>query len=405
MLSKGTIYGKVSRFIAAAMATLAMVGGGLLVWAHLSEPGRGYLLCGTGLCGSAPPTIESEPTNPFGWSDLAEERASNGDIAGAREAFARSVGLGPNIPPVLIRVVNFEVANGELGRAVPHLRHILELTSAYDSLVFRYLSRSSLGAERILGGVIPDPGKGSAEELARRTRVAGGHARAPDGDTRPKGDAGRAWAAYLMAERRPEAETAVEWLQKRGAVTPELRNQWIEYLVQSRKQYQKALETWAAAQGEPGYPGKNRIYDGRFVRDRTGGRMDWALTANPHVAAKLGDGLTLTFDGMENTAYGHLSQQTYLPAGRWRFSAEAEAQGLTTDQRPYFRIHDTWDPRRLDVSTDMAPGRMAVDFTSPAGGSWVTVTLLRRRSEKFDNKIRGTLQVREVRIGGANGGT
>lgn len=157
-------------------------------------------------------------------------------------------------------------------------------------------------------------------------------------------------------------QMAVEWLRKRGAVTPELRNR-----------------------------GKNRIYDGQFVSERAGGRMD------SHVAA-------LTFDGRENTAYGHLSQQTYLPVGRWRFSAEVEAQGLTTDQRMYFRIHDTWDPRRLAVSTDMAPARMAVDFTSPAGGSWVTVTLLRRLSEKFDNKIRGTLRVREVRIGGANGG-
>lgn len=375
-----------------------MLGGGLLVWAYISQPGRGYL-CGIGLCGPVLPTIASEPTNPFGWSALAEDRASNGDIGGAREAFARSVGLGPNIPPVLIRVVNFEVVNGELGRAVPHVRRILELTSAYDSLVFRYLSRSSLGAGRILSDAIPDPGNGSAEELARR-----GSARAADGDIRPQGDAGRAWAAYLIAERRPEAEEAVEWLRKRGGVTPELRNQWIEYLVQNRKQYREALEIWAAAQGEPGYPSKNRLYDGRFVRERTGGRMDWTLAANSHVAAKLGDGLTLTFDGMENTAYGHLSQQTYLPAGRWRFTAEVEAQGLTTDQRPYFRIHDTWDPRRLDVSTDMAPGQMAVDFTSPGGGSWVTVTLLRRRSEKFDNKIRGTLRVREVRIGGANGG-
>ena len=401
------------RLIAVAIAALALFGGGLLAWAHLlsepgrghPEPGRGHLLCGIGLCGPTPPTIASEPTNPFGWSDLAEERASNGDIGGAREAFARSVGLGSRIPPVLIRVINFEFVNGELGRAVPHLRQILELTSVYDNLVFRYLSRSSLGAERILSEVIPDPGKGSAEELARRGRVTGGHARAPDGDIRPKGDAGRAWAAYLMAERRPEAEAAVEWLEKSGAVTAELRNQWIEYLVQNGKQYQKALETWAAAQREPGYPSKNRIYDGRFVRGRTGGRVDWTLTANSHVATKLGDGLTLTFDGLENTDYGHLSQQTYLPAGRWRFSAEVKAHGLTTDQRPYFRIHDTWDPRRLDVSTDMAPGQMAVEFTSPGGGSWVTVTLMRRQSEKFDNKIRGTLQVREVRIGGANGGT
>ncbi len=79
------------------------------------------------------------------------------------------------------------------------------------------------------------------------------------------------------------------WLQERGAV-----------------------ETWAAAQIEPGYPAKNRVLDGRFVRPRTQGRLAWTLTANAPVKAPVGD-------------------------------------GLATDQRPYFRIDDTFAaPRRLD---------------------------------------------------------
>ena len=345
-------------------------------------------------------TSVTEPTNPFGWSDLAESLASNGDVTGAREAFAQSVRLGPKVPPILIRVVNFEVANGKLEHAVPQIRQILELTNVYDNLVFRYLSRSGMESARILAEVIPDPGKGSGTALAQRTRTAGGHASAPEGDGRPKGDAGRAWAAYLLSERRPEAEVVYEWLQERGAVTAELRNRWVEYLVIVRKQYARAVETWAAAQIEPGYPAKNRVFDGRFVRPRTQGRLDWTVTAHAHVEATMGHGLTLRFDGMENTAYGHLTQQTFLPSGRWRFTAEAEANGLTTDQRPYFRIYDTFDPRRLDASTVMTPERMAVDLTAPPGGSWITIVLLRRQSEKFDNKIQGTLRVRDVRIAG-----
>jgi hypothetical protein len=126
--------------------------------------------------------------------------------------------------------------------------------------------------------------------------------------------------------------------------------------------------------------------------------MDWAIATHSHVVAQTGSGLTVTFDGMENMAYGHVTQQTYLPAGRWRFTADAEARDLTTDQRPYFRIYDAIDPRRLDVSTEMAPERMEVDFTVPDAGSWVAVSLFRRQSGKFDSKIRGTLQIREVKI-------
>lgn len=386
------------RVIALAMAVFAMIGGGLVAWVHSVETAQDDLLCRVGLCASVAPTTTTEPTNPFGWSDLAESLAASGEIEKARQAFAQSVRLGPNIPPILIRVVNFEVANGELDRSVPNLRHILELTPVYDNLAFRYLLRSTLSAERILHDVIPDPGTGSAVELARRVNGAKGHASAPDSDARPRGEAARSWVAYLMAERRPETERAMNWLQERGGVTADLRNQWIEYLVQVRKSYPQAMEIWAAAHREPGYPANNRLFDGRFVRERTGGRLDWILTPHPHVAAKMGNGLTLIFDGMENIAYGHLTQQTFVPPGRWRFTADVEAKDLTTDQRPYFRIYDTFDPRRLDASTEMAPEPMIVDFTSPESGSWVSVTLLRRQSAKFDNKIKGTMHIREVRI-------
>ncbi len=83
-----------------------------------------------------------------------------------------------------------------------------------------------------------------------------------------------------------------------------------------RKQYARAIETWAAAQIEPGYLAKNRVFDRRFVRPRTQGRLDWTLTANAHVEATVVDGLTLRFDGMENTAYRHLTHRTFLPSGR-----------------------------------------------------------------------------------------
>jgi hypothetical protein len=393
------------RAIGIWLGSMTLIGGGILVFSNLAELPSDHVFCRAGFCAPGPPTVATEPNNPFGWCDLAESKAVAGDLTGARAAFARAVGLGPNVPPVLIRVVNFEVANGDLERVLPHLRHILELTPAYDGIAFRYLVRGRVGLDRVLSEVLPDPGVGSAAELAKKVRTGSGHASAPDGESRPRGDAARAWLAYLIADRHPEVERAWRWLDQRGGVTPELRNQWVEYLVTVTKEYPKALEAWATAYPEDGYPTENRLFNSRFARERTGGRMDWSLSTHPHVAAKLGEGITLTFDGMDNTAYAHLSQQTFLPAGRWRFDAEAEGNGLTTNKRPYFRISDTFDPRRLDVSTPMAPDRMAVDFTVPPGGSWITVALLRQQSEKFDNKIGGTLRIRQVRIGGANGGT
>ena len=387
------------RLIPLALALLSVMGGGLLAWSRLAELPGDHALCRMGFCETGPPTVASEPLNPFSWSDLAESKAAAGDIAGARESFARSVLLGPNVAPVLIRFVNFEVANGELERTVPTLRHILELTSAYDSVIFRYLVRSQVPLDRVLTDVIPDPGKGSAEVAAARARAIAAHAALPDGEARPRGEAARGWVAYLIADRHPEAPKAYRSLAERGGITPDLRNQWIAYLVGVRKEYPAALEAWAEAHKQDGYPAKNRIFNPKFEGAKPSGRMDWSISRHEHATTKTGGGLTVTFDGKDNLAYGHVTQQTYLAAGRWRFEAVAEADGLTTDQRPFFRINDAFDARRLDVSTPMAPERMAAEFTVPAGGSWVSITLQRRQSEKFDNKIAGTLRLKEVRLG------
>ena len=312
--------------------------------------------------------------------------------------------LGPHIPPVLIRVVNFEVANGELHRTVPQLRHILELTTVYDSVIFRYLVRARMDPVKVLTDVIPDPGEGSGDAAVKRQIAIATHAALPDGEERPRGDASRAWVSYLIAERHEGAGKAYAALAARGGITPDLRSQWIEYLVGVRKDYQGAFNTWAEANREAGYPGTNLIFDSRFQREKPMGRMGWTVSFHEHVETRRANGLELTFDGKDNVAYAHVNQQTYLTPGRWRFSAKADAEKLTTDRRPYFRIYDTADPRRLDASTPMAPEPLTVDFTVPAGGSWVAVTLERRQSEKFDNKIAGTLRLREVRLEMVNGG-
>lgn len=386
------------RLIPLALALLSVIGGSLLAWTRLAELPKEHALCRMGFCEPAAPTIATEPLNPFAWSDLAESKATSGDITGARSDFARSVQLGPHIAPVLIRVVNFEVANGELERTVPLLRHILELTPAYDSVIFRYLVRSRMPLDRIQTDVIPDPGKGSAELAVARAKAIAAHAALPDGDARPRGEAARGWLAYLIANRHPEAPNVYRSLAERGGITPDLRNQWLEYLVAVRKDYQEALNVWAEAHKQEGYPDRNRIFNPKFEGPKPGGRMDWAISNHEHATARIEAGLTLTFDGKDNLAYGHVSQQTYLQPGRWKFEAIAEANGLTTDQRPYFRIADIADARRLDVSTPMAPERMEVEFNVPTGGSWVSITLQRRQSEKFDNKLAGTLRLKEVRL-------
>jgi hypothetical protein len=75
----------------------------------------------------------------------------------------------------------------------------------------------------------------------------------------------------------------------------------------------------------------------------------------------------------------------------------------TTDQRPFFRIFDPGDPGHLSVETGAveetaAKSRIGVEFTVTGAAEPVAVELNRRPSERFDNRISGTLHVYQVSL-------
>jgi hypothetical protein len=95
-------------------------------------------------------------------------------------------------------------------------------------------------------------------------------------------------------------------------------------------------------------------------------------------------------------------QFTVVPPGRYRLSAEVSSENLTTDQGIFFRIFDPANPDRLHAES--AP------ILGTVGKSWITVDLTvsgtealaiqleRRPSERFDNRISGTLHIHQVSL-------
>ena len=78
-------------------------------------------------------------------------------------------------------------------------------------------------------------------------------------------------------------------------------------------------------------------------------------------------------------------------------------EGLTTDQGPMVRLYDVEEPKRLAVQTEMFRGSagrrtITLDFVVPPGSRLVAFQLERRPSEKFDNKIAGTLHLYRVSL-------
>ena len=76
--------------------------------------------------------------------------------------------------------------------------------------------------------------------------------------------------------------------------------------------------------------------------------FDWMLTPPASVELTRQDGLQIRFSGTDNVDFSQVRQFTTARAGRYRFSAEVQADGLTTDQRPFFHIFDPVHPKRLE---------------------------------------------------------
>jgi len=132
--------------------------------------------------------------------------------------------------------------------------------------------------------------------------------------------------------------------------------------------------------------------------------FDWTLGSSPAVAVTPSAiGLLVSFAGTENVAFSGVRQFTVVPPGRYRFSAEVSSDNLTTDQGPFFRIFDPADSGRLNVETGTIVGTVmrswiGVEFTVTRGTEALAVHLERRPSQRFDNRIGGTLYIHQVSL-------
>ena len=94
----------------------------------------------------------------------------------------------------------------------------------------------------------------------------------------------------------------------------------------------------------------------------------------------------------------------FLPEGRYRLQAWMRSEGLTTDQGVGLRVVSQDGSLKLDVKTNSVLGTsdwLVVEavFDVPVGGGLVRLLVARKPSLKFDNLVRGTVWVDDVRVG------
>jgi hypothetical protein len=328
--------------------------------------------------------LAGDPASPYRWCDLGDALVVAGDLDRARFSFTRALELGTNLPPVLLRVADFDFGVEERQEALASAARILRLTSEYDGAVFQSYDWANLPAAEILDRGLP-PGKRAAQ----------------------------AWFQHAL-ESRPAADADAGWtrLMRHGFVDDGLASTYIDFLAK-KSAYRTAAEAWAAYLGDRAgeYPNGNALFNGGFESAPTGAILDWrfepaagADVARDFAVRRSGKtSLRLSFKGVENLDFHHVSQTASVTRGRYRFQAWIRTEGITTDEGVRFHIFDSESPARLDTSTDAAPAtspwtKLETAFEVPKETTAVKVEIIRRPSLKFDNKIEGTAWVDDVSL-------
>jgi hypothetical protein len=318
--------------------------------------------------------LNEDPANPLVWCTYGEFLAKSGDAGKATAVFDHAMSLGPDMPPALMRGVNFYFNHGQPAKALPLAGRILAETSVFDGAIFSDFRAARLPVSTLLGTGVPN--------IAR---------------------AARAWLDWLR-DNGSDADLSETWvwmqrnrlLDQRSAVNA-VSTLW------SRKSFRTAQNLWLSWIGPDhgNYPEPEELWNTAFQDQPAGGPFDWTLDPPPSVTLSRKDGLEVRFSGTDNVAFSGVRQGAVVRPGRYRFIAEIEAAGLTTDQNPFFHIFDPTNPGTVHVESQPFRGtvprsRITLELSVPASTRALMVQLERRPSERFDNKIEGTLHVYQV---------
>ena len=368
------------------LITIASVG------IDLTRPQSRGTLCSWGLCrsdqmfasidaqGITPASmgmlLDQDSSNPLVWCSYAQALEREGKIPQASAVFDRAILLGPNMPPVLMRAANFSFAHGRRPQAWSLSRRILDRTSAFDQILFSYLNAGDASTLEFLGTAIP---------------------------ATPR--AARAWLSWLRVGGSDQAVIQTwGWMKQNGLCD---RPSAVEaaWTLWERHSFPAAQQVWIDWLGPKAgdYRHPQQLANWQFQSEPQGGPFDWSLDAPDPVVVSRNNGLEIRFQGTENVVLNHIRQTAVLRPGRYRFSAEVQSDGLTTDQGLFFHIFDPIHAGILEVKTPQVRGTVrrsqitAEISVSPATQA-VMVELERQASERFDNKINGTLHIYQVSL-------
>lgn len=320
--------------------------------------------------------LRDDPANPYRWADLADSLAQAGRLAEARQAYTRATGLGPATPQIWVRAANFLFLQNEPTGALRAAAHALLLVPDYDAVLFANLSRMGPEPARIL------------DEIGADRRAT------------------RAYLEHLIATNRtgPARDVwAAAW--RHGFADDRLVSSYIDALLRAGL-CGEAQADWSAYLGKRsgGYLSPDLLYNSNFESEPLGAAFDWRISPSDPVETVRDnsvshDGqwsLRIRFRGGTNVSYANVIQTTCARPGSYRLRGWIKSDNLTTNEGPRLQVYDTQNSARLNVRTEPVLGTtnwttIELQFEIGSGTRLIAVRVVRDPSQKFDNKIEGTL--------------
>ena len=328
--------------------------------------------------------LRRDPNSPNRWCDAAEALLQGGQTAQADFCADQAIRLGPNLPPVLMRVSDFYFRRHKTALALAPRAHVLAETDGYDGLIFDWYGEKKIPVAAVLAHGLP-----------------------------PDRRAAQAYLRYLMnLARMPEAAAVWDWTGSHRYADDRLAGDYAWALVNQRD-YETAAETWARYLGPraDGYLDSTRIFNGDFETDFSKSPFDWKIDERDDVAVSRDAGvahsgahsLRIEFQKKGNLSYAQIVQTAFVRPGRYRFEAFMRTQEITTDEGLGFHISDPDASNYLDMATERLTGThdwTKIERVIEVGPQTqrVEIRVVRQPSQKFDNEINGTVWIDSVRL-------
>jgi tetratricopeptide (TPR) repeat protein len=333
--------------------------------------------------------IHLNPRSPYYKLDFASALETVGNNGEADNNFRAAQAAYPISAEVSWKYGNFLLRQNRLPEAYAEIHRAVLVDPKLIPLAVSRVWHSDPNIHLLLDQVLPDTADAYSQAL---TFLA---------DAQDPTAALEVWHRLIAIDSHPD----MKWVCQ------------LTDMLMAQEKFDEAGTVWRQAVGKDSsaastYAANSLVYDGGFETDISGGGFGWrqsdAMGADfdfdTDVKHSGGRSARLSFDGTENLSYKDLFQFVLVsPATRYRFQGFLRTDEISTESGMRFEIVDPNNPQHLDVVTPNETGTVPwtleqIDFTTGPQTRVIAIRLVRRPSERLDNKLRGTVWIDDVTI-------